>query len=188
MYDYIEKITKSTKLPLQVVRDNDGNELDEELYNEELLRLQRSRLHLIIARPMVLQTTYVLQWIAMDVDFKRMDVVFDEGNIVGYLTPSSFHIMYHLKPMETKCNKEYLDSFNVKFPKLYKLMKDWYREEEIFKDRVDITEYSPKEFNLPAQFLIAMLFHLHGEADCTTFKDEWIPITHGVLSAGIIFN
>ena len=39
MYDYIEQITKSTELPLKVIRDNDGRKLDEELYNEELLRL-----------------------------------------------------------------------------------------------------------------------------------------------------
>lgn len=117
-----------------------------------------------------------------------MVVVSNEGKVVGYLTPSSFHSMYHLKPMEAKCNKDYLDSFNVKFPKSYKLMKDWYREEESFKDRVDITKYIPKEFNLPAQFLTAMLSHLHGEADCTTFKVEWIPIAHGVMSVGIVYN
>lgn len=39
MHDYIEKITKSKKLPPQVVRDSDGSKLDEELYNEELLIL-----------------------------------------------------------------------------------------------------------------------------------------------------
>ena len=39
MYDYIEKFTKTTKLPLQAVRESYGSELDEELYNEELLRL-----------------------------------------------------------------------------------------------------------------------------------------------------
>ena len=33
-----------------------------------------------------------------------------------------------------------------------------------------------------------MLSHLHGEADCTTFKVDWIPIAHGVLSTDIIFN
>ena len=150
MYDYIQKISKSIKLPLQAVRDSDGRELDEELYHEELLRLQRSRLHLITTRPVVLQTIDVLQWISTHVDFKCMVVVSDKGKVVGSLTPSSFHNIYHLKLVEAKCNKEYLDDFNVKFPKSYKLMKDWYQEEESFKDRVAITKYSPKEFNLLA--------------------------------------
>ena len=51
-------------------------------------------------------------------------------------------------------------------------MKDWYQEEESFKDRTDINKYNPKEFNSPTQLLIAMLSRLHGEVECTTFKDE----------------
>jgi hypothetical protein len=39
IYDYIEKFTKTMKLPLQAIRDSDGNEQDKEVYNEELLRL-----------------------------------------------------------------------------------------------------------------------------------------------------
>ena len=87
MYDYIEKVTKTTKLPPQAVRDNNDNDLDEEVYNEEVLRLQRSGLHLIAARPVVLQATDVLQWIATHVDFKRMAVVSDEG-VDGGKNPS----------------------------------------------------------------------------------------------------
>lgn len=83
MYDYIEKITKTRKLPPQAVRDNDGSELDEELYNKELLKLQRSGLHLIAARPMVLQTIDVLQWIAMHVDFKCMVFSQMKGRLSG---------------------------------------------------------------------------------------------------------
>ena len=101
---------------------------------------------MIVARPVVLQTMDVLQWIATHVDFKRMVMVSDKGKIVGSLTPSNLHNLYHLKSVEPKCNKEYLDSFHVKFLKSYKLMKDWYHEEESFKDRVGITKYSPKEF------------------------------------------
>ena len=130
----------------------------------------------------------VLQWIATHVDFKRMVVVLGEGKVIGSLTPSNLHNLYHLKPVEAKCNKEYLDGFRVKFPKSYELMTDWYREEDIFKDRAGITKYNPKEFISPAQYLTAMLSHLHGEVDCTNFKFEWIPITHGVLSANIVFN
>ena len=60
MYDYIEKVTKTMKLPPQAIRDNNDNDLDEEVYNEKLLRLQRYGLHLIAVRLVVLQTTDVL--------------------------------------------------------------------------------------------------------------------------------
>ena len=54
MYDYIEKVTKTTKLPPQSIRESNGSDLYEEVYNEELLRLQKSGLHLIAMRPVVL--------------------------------------------------------------------------------------------------------------------------------------
>ena len=60
MYEYIETATKTTKLPPQVIWDSDDRELDEEVYNEELLKLQSSRLHLIVARPVILQIIDVL--------------------------------------------------------------------------------------------------------------------------------
>ena len=117
-----------------------------------------------------------------------MVVVLDEGKVVGPLMQSNLHNLYRLKSVEVKCNKEYLDGFHVKFPKSYKLMKDWYHEEESFKDKVGITKYSPKEFISSAQYLTMMLSHLHSEVDCTNFKVEWIPIAHGVLSAVVVFN
>ena len=127
---------------------------------------------MIAMRPVVLQTTDVLQWIVMHVDFKFMVVVSDEGKVFRSLTSSNLHNLYRQKSVEAKCNKEYLDGFHVKFPKSYKLMKDWYREEESFKDRAGITKYSSKEFNSPTQFLIAMLSCLHGEANYTNFKPK----------------
>lgn len=60
---------------------------------------------------------------------KRMAIVLDEGKIVGLLTPSNFHNIYHLKPVEVKCNKEYLDSFYLNNPNPHEVMKHWYKEE-----------------------------------------------------------
>ena len=124
MYDYIEKITKSTNLPPQDVRDIDGNELDEELYNEELLRLQRSRVTPDCSKACGASNHGCTPMDRMHIDFKCMVVVSDRGKVIGHLALSSFHNMYHLKTVEAKCNKEYLDNFNVKFPKSYKLMKE----------------------------------------------------------------
>ena len=60
MYEYIDTTTETTKFPPKEVRDNDDSEAEEEVYNEELLRLQRSGLHLIASRPIILQINDVL--------------------------------------------------------------------------------------------------------------------------------
>lgn len=79
-----------------VVRDSDEDDNDNEIYNEELLRVQRSEIHKIASRPVALSITNVMQWIATHVDFKRMVVVSDAGKVLGLLMPNSFHNMYHL--------------------------------------------------------------------------------------------
>ena len=54
MYEYIDIATETTKFPPRMIQGSDESEAEEEVYNEELLKLQRSGLHLIAARPMVL--------------------------------------------------------------------------------------------------------------------------------------
>ena len=88
-----------------MIRDNDESETDDEIYNDELLRLQRSGLHKIALRHMVLQITDVLQWIATHVDFRRMAIVLDEGKVLGLITPNNFHSIYHMKLVEVICKK-----------------------------------------------------------------------------------
>lgn len=117
IYDFIDTLIESTKLPPRVVRDSDESDTDNEIYNEELLRLQRFELYKIASRPVVLQITDVMQWISNHVYFRRMVVVSYEGKVLGLLTPNNFHNMYHLKLVEVKCNKEYLDNFYVTHPK-----------------------------------------------------------------------
>ena len=137
---------------------------------------------------MVLQITDVLQWIATQVDFRRMAIVSDKGKVLGLLTPNNFHSIYHLKPIKVKCNKEYLDNFYVTHLKPHEVMQPWYKDENDFKDRVGITNYIPLPFISPVQYLTAMLSRLHGEADCTNFKSKWLPLAHGVMPTSIVFN
>ena len=117
-----------------------------------------------------------------------MAIISGEEKILGILTPSNFHNIYHLKPVEVKCNKEYLDIFYLAIPKPQEVMKPWYKDEEYFKDRVGITKYSPKMFVSPTQYLNAMLSRLHGEANYTNFKFEWFPVEHGVMLTGTVLN
>ena len=53
-------------------------------------------------------------------------MVVDDGRVLGLLMPNNFQSIYHLKPTEVKCNKEYLDNFYVAHPKPHMLMKSWY--------------------------------------------------------------
>lgn len=164
-----------TKFPPRTIRASDESDTNDELYNDELLRLQRSWLHKVTLRPVVLQSSDVLQWIATHIDFRRMVIVSDEGKGLGLLMPNNFQSIYHLKLVEVKCNKKYLDNFYVSHPKPYEVMKPWYKDENDFKYQDRITKYSPLKFISSIQYLTAMLSQLHGEADCITLNQNGYP-------------
>jgi hypothetical protein len=96
IYYFIDMATKSDKSPPMAARDSDEDDNDNEIYNEDLLRVQRSErseIHKITSRPVSLPITNVMQWIATHVDFRRMVVMSGEGKVLGILTPNSFHNM-----------------------------------------------------------------------------------------------
>ena len=69
----------------------------------------------------------MVQWVATHVDFHRLCIVVDNGKVIGFLMPENFQSIYHLKPAEVKCTKEYLDNFYIVNPKAHVLMNLWYQ-------------------------------------------------------------
>lgn len=171
-----------------VVRDSNEDDNDNQVYNGEILRVQRSKILKIASRLVALLITNSMQWVTTHVDFRWMAIISNEGKVLGLLMPNNFHNMYHLKPTEVKCNKEYLDNFYVAHLKPHDVMKPWHKEEDDFKDRVGITKYSPCPFISLVQHLTTMLSQLHGEVGYTNFKSKWLSLVHRVMSVDTIFN
>lgn len=82
------------------MRDSEENFNDTDVYDEELLKVQRSEIYKIVSRPVALPIIDVMQWVSTHVDFKRMVIVSDDGKVLGLLTPNDFRNVYHLKPVE----------------------------------------------------------------------------------------
>ena len=91
IYEFIDTSMKTTKIPPRMIRGSDESDTNDELYNDKLLRLQRSRLHKISSRLVVLKITYVLQWIGTHIDFRRMAIISNESKGLGILMPNDFH-------------------------------------------------------------------------------------------------
>jgi hypothetical protein len=125
-YDFVTVAKIFDKPPPMVVRDNDEDVNNTNVYDEELLKVQRSEIYKITSRPTTLPIMDVMQWVAMHVDFRAMAVVADDGKVLGLLTSNNFDNMYHLKPTKVKCNKEYLDNFYVAHLKPHEVMKTSY--------------------------------------------------------------
>lgn len=157
------------------VQDSDEDFSKIDLYDDELVKIQRYEIYKIASRPTVLPVTDMVQWVATHVDFCHLAIVADNRKVLGFLMPENFQSIYHLKPAEVKCNKEYLDNFYIANPKAHMLMNPWYQEEEYFKDRAGNSKYNTIPFIPSIQYLTTMLSRLHGEADCMFFKSGWSP-------------
>lgn len=166
--------------------DEDFNEID--IYDDELVKIQSSGIYKIVFGCSFLPIIDVVQWVATHADFRCLAIVVDIGKVLWFLTPKNFQNIYHLKPTEEKCNKEYLNNLYMANTKDDVLMNPWYQEEEYFKDKVGISKYNTTPFIPPIQYLTVMLSWLHEEADCMFFKLEWIPLAHGVMSTSIVLN
>lgn len=68
IYDFVTAAKPSNKSPLMAIRDSDEEFNDIDIY-DELLKVQRSEIHKIALRPIMLPITDVMQGIAMQVDF-----------------------------------------------------------------------------------------------------------------------
>ena len=79
IYDFIVVVKLSNKPPPMAVRDSDEDISDNDVYDEELLKVQRSEIYKITSRLVTLPIMVVMQWIATHVDFRNMVVVDDDG-------------------------------------------------------------------------------------------------------------
>ena len=100
-----------------------------------MVKIQTSEIQKAASKPTIFPNTDVVHWVASHVDFWSLSIVSDNEKVLGSLTPKNFQNIYHLKPAEARCNKEYLDNFYIENLKAHVLMKPWYQEEEDLKDR-----------------------------------------------------
>ena len=188
IYEVVSTANLSNKPPPMVVGNDEEYSSEREVYDDGLVKLERSEIHKIVSRPTIFPITYIVYWVASHVDSWCFSIIVDNGKVLGSLTPKKIQNVYQLKPLEARCNKEYLDKFYMANPKTHLLVNPWYQEYKYFKDQTCIPKYTTVSFMPPRKYLTTMLFRHHGEADNTFFKDEWIPLAHGVMSTVIFFN
>jgi hypothetical protein len=138
IYEFISVAKPCNRPPPMALRDIDEDFSEIDIYDDELVKIQRFEIYKVASIPVVLLITNAVQWVATHVDFRHLAIVEDNGKVLGILTPENFQSIYHLKPAKVKCNKEYLDNFYIVNPKAHMLMKPWYQEDEYFKDRSGI--------------------------------------------------
>lgn len=70
IYEFISAAKPSNRPPLVAVRDSDEGFSEIDIYDDELVKTQRSEIYKIASRPTILPITDVVQWVATHVDFR----------------------------------------------------------------------------------------------------------------------
>jgi hypothetical protein len=160
IYEFISIANPSNKPPPKALRDDDEYSSEIDIYDDELVKILRSKIHKVAAKTVSLPIMDVMR-VATHVSFPHLTIVVENGKDLGSLTLENFQNIYHLKPAKARCNKEYLDNFYIDNLKAYVLMNPWYQEEEYFKDRAGISKYPTISFIPLVQYLMAMQSWLH---------------------------
>jgi hypothetical protein len=68
-----------------------------------------------------------------------------------------------------------------------RLMASWWKEEKKFSNQSN-GWYGTTNLREPYIYLMALIFQLYGEKDCTKFSEAWIPLAYIVAILGSSFN
>jgi hypothetical protein len=93
---------------------------------------------------------------------------------------------YKLRDLEERLNTDFV-------VKLYerhdtsRVMASWWREDNKYTNR-SIGWYQMTNLREPYIYLMALIFRLYGEKDCSIFSEAWMPLAYTVAISGSSFN
>jgi hypothetical protein len=96
------------------------------------------------------------------------------------------HNYYKLREPEEQLNTDFVLSFYEKHD-TSKVMASWWREDKKFTNRTS-SWYPMTNLRKPYIYLMALLYRLHGEKDCSRISEASIPLAYIVAISGIGFN
>jgi hypothetical protein len=100
--------------------------------------------------------------------------------------PTEVYKYYKLRDQEERLNIDFMVKF-YEFHDTTQLMASWWKEENKFTNQIK-GWYGMINMRVPYIYLMALIFRLYGEKDCSKFLEAWIPLPYIVVIARRIFN
>jgi len=109
-----------------------------------------------------------------------------EWQMCWCFSPTEVQKYYKFRDPEERLNTNFVVKF-YEFHDRSRLMASWWKEDKKFTNRIN-GWYETKNIKEPYIHLMALIFWLYGEKDCTKFLKVWIPLTYTVDIFGNNFN
>jgi hypothetical protein len=162
--------------------DPDMRKLDDEVF----VNIHKAYLHMVARRTLVFPCIELLKWLIDHNDAHKCVINDDNGQITGVFLPVEVQKYYKLREPYECLNKDFVVKFYHKHD-TSKIMVSWWREDKKFTNQ-NSGWYPMTNLRQPYIYLVALLFRLHGEKDCSRFSEAWMPLAYTVAISGTRFN
>jgi hypothetical protein len=105
---------------------------------------------------------------------------------VRVFLPMEVRKYYELKEPEVRLNTDFMVKFYEKH-NTNQLLATWWNEYRKFVNR-ESKWYNTINLREPYMFLMALIFRLCGERDCSKFSEAWISLEYRISISIILFN
>jgi hypothetical protein len=103
----------------------------------------------------------------------------------GVFLPVEVNKYYKLSEPKVRMNTDFVVNF---YEAQYQSTTSvWWKEDRKFVNMV-VGWYSIVNLRDPYMYLMALIFHLYGEKDCSKFFEAWMPLAYTVVISGSVFN
>jgi hypothetical protein len=170
--------------PLEYTPHN--NPETRKLDDDVLPNICRDYLHMVESRSPVFTCIEILKWLIDHDDAQKFMINDDNDECVEVFLPSKFQSYYNLKDFELKLSTDFILSFYASHD-TSKIMVSWWREDKKFINQT-AGWYPTTNLREPYIYLMALLYKLHGEKDCSQFSEAWMPLAFTVAISGVGFN
>jgi hypothetical protein len=145
-----------------------------------------SSLHKVACRTPIFPCIETLGWIIDHTDTDKCVINSVEGECIGVFLPVEVKKYYKLRDPEKRLNIDFV----VKFYEQHntnQLLASWWREDKKLLNRTN-GWYNTTNLREPYMYLMALIFRLYGEKDCSRFSEAWMPLAYTVAVSGSSFN
>lgn len=109
-------------------------------YDEDyniFMKIRKIDLYRIEAKPPIIPFDDATKWDYDHINVYTIEVANNVGNIIASMILEAFSQMYKLKAPKVMLNSQFMDNFHQLNPKPNKVIKLWYLDEWVLKERSD---------------------------------------------------
>jgi hypothetical protein len=110
----------------------------------------------------------------------------EQGKCVGVFLPVEVNKYYKLRELEVRLNIDFVVAFYEKHD-TNKLLASWWKEDKKFINQT-AGWYGTTNLREPYMYLMALIYRLYGEKDCSRFSKAWMPLAYTMVISRSIFN